>query len=413
MFDRAPLLERSHGRFSSPATRSPQRFPAKLSLARKNDPAEQEADRNAAQVTSGSISHSISQPSIQRKAIEANTPSSGLPAVDAVLRSPGQPLDARARAWMEPLFLRDFSKVRVHTDDKAARSARALNAHAYTFGSHIVFGAGQFAPDNNQSKRLIAHELTHVVQQQSAPRIQRKIAVNRDAIDIGVLLNNSGASQFTKSGAVYSHPGASGSSLYSEILLTMLVSGRTFTIKGDNDLDAQSNLDSHVLSRKGVVDFAAKKKYTFGAGPRMKMNPAYWEKTPQAGWRPKPGVNILDAMNDVNANPKEYAIACKMATTITMVAGSNSNLVRDTGSSDSDWVPGDWGYIKNTKFSNKPEDVGLEGENIIYVGFLQFWGHFTGTNTYRMLNEWFDEVKGWNGGASILSHRDHPTKGLQ
>lgn len=312
---------------------------------------------------------------------------------------------------MEPLFLHDFSKVRVHTDDKAARSARALNAHAYTFGSHVAFGAGQFAPETDQGRRLIAHELTHVVQQQNAPRIQRKIAVTRDAIDIGALLNNSGASQFTKSGAVYSHPGASGSNLDSEILLAMLVSGRTFTIKGNNDLDAQSNLASHVLSRKGVVDFAAKKKYTFGAGDRMKMNPAYWEKTPEGNWRPKPGVNVLDAMNDVNANPKEYAIACQPATTITMLAGSNSNMVRDTGSSDSDWVPGDWGYIENTKFSNKPKDVGLEGENIIYVGFLQFWGHFTGTNTYRMLKEWFDEVKSWNGGQVFCQKGTIQTKG--
>src|SRR5689334_17384002 len=128
MFDRAPLLERSHKKSASPTIP----FPAKLSLARKNDPSEHEADGNAARVTSGSITQPIFQPSVQRKAIETKVAPSGLPAVDAVMRSPGQPLDARARALMEPLFLRDFSKVRVHTDDKAARSARALNAHAYT-----------------------------------------------------------------------------------------------------------------------------------------------------------------------------------------------------------------------------------------------------------------------------------------
>jgi Domain of unknown function (DUF4157)/Lysine-specific metallo-endopeptidase len=87
--------------------------------------------------------------------------------VHEVLRSPGQPLDAGARAWMEPRFGQDFGNVRVHTDGAAAESARAVNALAYTVGRDVVFGPGQYAPGTEMGGRLLAHELTHVVQQAS------------------------------------------------------------------------------------------------------------------------------------------------------------------------------------------------------------------------------------------------------
>ena len=85
--------------------------------------------------------------------------------VEEVLRSPGQPLGAETRAFMEPRFGHDFSKVRLHTDARAAESAQAVNAAAYTVGSDVVFGAGECAPETSKGSRLLAHELTHVVQQ--------------------------------------------------------------------------------------------------------------------------------------------------------------------------------------------------------------------------------------------------------
>ncbi len=88
------------------------------------------------------------------------------PIVHEVLRSPGLPLDSRARAFMEPRFGHDFGKVRVHTDDRANRSAQAVNALAYTVGPKIVFGAGLYQPGSASGRQLLAHELTHVVQQQ-------------------------------------------------------------------------------------------------------------------------------------------------------------------------------------------------------------------------------------------------------
>ncbi|GAB4578154.1 MAG: hypothetical protein Fur0022_08870 [Anaerolineales bacterium] len=102
---------------------------------------------------------------LQRKAAHQAEPSSVPPIVHEVLRSPGQPLDSATRAFMEPRFGADFSGVRVHTDAKAAESARAVNALAYTVGRNVVFGEGQYAPGTNEGKKLFAHELTHVQQQ--------------------------------------------------------------------------------------------------------------------------------------------------------------------------------------------------------------------------------------------------------
>jgi hypothetical protein len=87
------------------------------------------------------------------------------PIVHEVLRSPGQSLEPATRAFMEPRLGHDFSGVRVHTDAKAAESARAVNALAYTVGREVVFGAGQYAPGTREGRRLLTHELAHVVQQ--------------------------------------------------------------------------------------------------------------------------------------------------------------------------------------------------------------------------------------------------------
>jgi hypothetical protein len=161
---------------------------------------------------------------LQRSAIHPSPVPDVPPIVDEVLHSPGQPLDANARAFMEPRFghdfsrvalntnrsvsapltigaphdefeqeaekmahrvmsqsaasadtKRDFSKVRIHTDGQAAESARAVNALAYTVGNDIVFGAGQYRPNSAVGEHLLAHELTHVVQQsQAGKNVQRQ-----------------------------------------------------------------------------------------------------------------------------------------------------------------------------------------------------------------------------------------------
>lgn len=77
----------------------------------------------------------------------------------------GEPLPGSVRDFFEPRFGQDFSQVRVHADSQAEEAARAVQARAYTLGSHVVFGSGQYAPFTADGQRLLAHELTHVVQQ--------------------------------------------------------------------------------------------------------------------------------------------------------------------------------------------------------------------------------------------------------
>ena len=99
---------------------------------------------------------------------------SATPKVDQVLSSSGQPLDPAAREYMEPRFGHDFGHVRVHTNSAAAESAQSISAVAFTAGNNIVFNSGQYSPGTSEGRKLLAHELTHVVQQEAGgPAVQR------------------------------------------------------------------------------------------------------------------------------------------------------------------------------------------------------------------------------------------------
>ena len=102
---------------------------------------------------------------LQRQATGGDAGSEAPSVVEEVFRTPGQPLADSARKTLEPGFGHDFSQVRIHDDSKAAESASAVSALAYTVGNHVVFGAGQYAPGTQNGNRLLAHELTHTIQQ--------------------------------------------------------------------------------------------------------------------------------------------------------------------------------------------------------------------------------------------------------
>jgi hypothetical protein len=102
---------------------------------------------------------------LQRSAVNNDELSQVPPIVHEVLRSPGRPLDSTTRTFMETRFGHDFSHVRLHTDTRAAESARAVNAQAYTVGRDVVFGTGQYWPEAYDGRKLLVHELVHVVQQ--------------------------------------------------------------------------------------------------------------------------------------------------------------------------------------------------------------------------------------------------------
>lgn len=124
-------------------------------------------------------------PAIQRMAAESG---GGFSAPDSVVGGlgAGAPLDAAARAYFEPRFGRSFGDVRVHTDASAVQSAQAVQARAFTVGRDVVFATGEYAPGTPEGRRLLAHELTHVVQQRGADRradpvLQRVSAVACDS----------------------------------------------------------------------------------------------------------------------------------------------------------------------------------------------------------------------------------------
>jgi hypothetical protein len=116
---------------------------------------------------------------LRRKATSSEGRQDAVPdIVQDVLRSAGQPLDTATRAQMEPRFGHDFSGVRVHTGTQADRSARAVGALAYTVGRDIVFSDGQYQPATPRGQRLLAHELTHTVQQRGqTSAVQPRLAI--------------------------------------------------------------------------------------------------------------------------------------------------------------------------------------------------------------------------------------------
>ena len=127
----------------------------------------------------GSCADEEKKKKIQRRALGDTTPE--IPkSVESILGSPGRPLDAGTRASMESRFGRSFADVRVHTDSHAAASARAIDAAAYTSGTHVVFGAGRFEPQTLAGRRLLAHELAHVVQQRSGTALPSGIGPAND-----------------------------------------------------------------------------------------------------------------------------------------------------------------------------------------------------------------------------------------
>ena len=127
---------------------------------------EREADRIADRVVRGApVPEPLPIPPLVQRAGGETGQAEAPPTVDAVLAAPGRSLDGGTRAFMEQRLGHDFSQVRVHTDARAAASARAVGARAYTVGRDVVFGPGEYRPATAGGRRLLAHELVHVVQQ--------------------------------------------------------------------------------------------------------------------------------------------------------------------------------------------------------------------------------------------------------
>jgi hypothetical protein len=132
----------------------------KLSVNRPGDTYEPEADI----FTEQDFKMVILQDTYETAEV-SEEPTSIPPIVHEVLRSSGKPLESSTRDFMETRFGHDFRRVRIHTDEKAAESARAVNALAYTVGEDVIFDSGRYSPTTYDGRKLLAHELAHVVQQ--------------------------------------------------------------------------------------------------------------------------------------------------------------------------------------------------------------------------------------------------------
>jgi hypothetical protein len=148
----------------------------KLSIGAPDDKYELEADRVADEVMrmpESKIQLQIDSPIIQTKSESDATVSNILSNQITSLQGDGRSMDGRTQSFMNSRFGKDFSGVRIHTDSKAVQLSRELNAQAFTVGNDIYFNSGKYSPENDSGKHLLAHELTHVVQQGN--RIQTKI----------------------------------------------------------------------------------------------------------------------------------------------------------------------------------------------------------------------------------------------
>lgn len=166
---------------------------AKLEVGDPDDPLEREADAAADRVMqlaapSPGLSHTTEtvrrkcatcgdeEEPVRLKPANLSSPAGAAPStVERAIGSAGGSLDAGTREFMEHGFGADFSRVRIHTDAQAAQSARDIGALAYTVGSDIVFADGQFDPTGQTGRRLLAHELAHVVQQGSGSKVVQRL----------------------------------------------------------------------------------------------------------------------------------------------------------------------------------------------------------------------------------------------
>lgn len=202
----------------APASINPSRFAfskisiqAKMKISQPDDAYEQEADKVADRVMGMALPSSITQAAVQVDRIDRKCTTCELEKKDkklSISRKPsmisssnfevnndefvkdidnirsssrGSSLDQHTRYFMESRFDYDFSSVKIHTHGTAVKTAQAINARAYTIGNDIVFGEGEYQPNTREGRKLLAHELTHVVQQNSQQMVTKPMAKSQNA----------------------------------------------------------------------------------------------------------------------------------------------------------------------------------------------------------------------------------------
>jgi uncharacterized protein DUF4157 len=187
-----------------------------LSISQPGDASEVEADRAADEImrmpdlaVAGPQISRMGDASVHRSCAACSATQSDLSAIVArAVSGTGRALDEDTRGFMESRFGYDFNDVRIHTGSRAAESARALQAQAYTVGSDIVFAAGRYAPQTNSGRRLIAHELAHTVQQGGNRGAKSASGISLQRWPLSVMLQAAGCSGKSKKdcGGSCTHP---------------------------------------------------------------------------------------------------------------------------------------------------------------------------------------------------------------
>jgi hypothetical protein len=416
----------------------------KLAVSQPHDHSEQEADRIAERVMrkdapEGGQSKPASESmldEIQRKAVEGeeedeeeeekkinrkedlNRPGSDqLPAADTSSELTGQPLEAATLAFMGSRFGQDFSQVRVQTDDRAAESAKAVNALAYTVGNRIVFGRGQYSPHSDSGKKLLAHELAHVVQQggpssanQTAsagsdrPHVQRKIIV--------------GGKDYTPTATYLKWLEAKYSKRMVEFINSMHNAGKPpdYIFSSFEEMGQEVRMRHFIIEGIGEVHQPGTCSYPTGGGDGQ-LDPTYWDKLGPFQFKVKSplpaGKDASDAIEaifkvgagtELECNSTTVAIQYRaMLKTLgpkafnkkfpsgagiiisphhTPPTGHSPHPIWDknlykqvTITGAADLLPGDWVYFKNVAdYSAKHPGEFWTGEHCLYLGGGKFRG---------------------------------------
>ena len=318
------------------------------------------------------------------------------------LKGGGQPLSENDLTFFEPRFGADFSNVRVHDDTRAASSARSINARAFTLGHNIVFGAGEYSSSTSSGKRLLAHELTHVIHQSYRPsRIQRKIIV--------------GGNPYTPTAKYYAYLDTNFGSHMKEFIKNMHNAGNPpdFTFTSYEQMGYEVRV-RHQATKGIAAAHSGCCNYPDSTHPDH-LDSTYWDRISWMRFKPKsplpPGKEASDAIEAIFAPGAGTRLEC-LAMTVAVEyysllkglgktkfnvkfaggAGLEISTRLGTGthptfygtsrvyknltlSSKSEILPGDWVYFYNfADYLIKCPGGSWQGENAIYLGGGKYRG---------------------------------------
>jgi hypothetical protein len=324
----------------------------------------------------------------------------GLESTIQTLEGGGQPLSRTVRNFMEPRFGRDFSHVRVHTDAKANDAARALNAFAFTLGRNVGFAAGRYAPETSAGQSLLAHELTHVMQQNhSSSTVKRKIII--------------GGKPYSPTASYYQYLSANFGPPMVEFIKKMHNEGKppdyTFAsteqmgyevrvryqiTKGMDQAHSSScqypdsahpdYIDRNFWVRKGWMHFVPKSPLPAGKEASDAIEAIFGPDTRLECMSMTVAVEYYSLLKGLGRSKFNALFPGGTGLEISTRLGSSTHptfygakkLYKNiTISSKTELLPGDWVYFKNFKdYLVKHPGTDWQGENAIYMGVGKYRG---------------------------------------